>query len=200
MGIYSTIVCFLQKIIFAFRGSSSAIGGYKGQLYFVEEIDVSMQMVVIRCRGMDTVIRVTFAEAIADGKLVGGMSSMQACMLGGYYGRAMRLTMEGRSALRKAKNMNFLLCGEASRYKIIFQNRDGDIGYFDQGSRKEYTESPLALVENSYIISNFDAREACYIGILAGINLEKSLSQIQKSEELAKTAPKHKKSKLRIVK
>ena len=101
--------------------------------------------------------------------------------------------------LVKAKNMSFLLKNTRGRYKIVFQNRNGDIGYFDQKTKKEFVEHPLTVAQSELLISRFDPSQACYIGLLAGISLEKALTIDQKTgqntaQELFKKMP-----KLRVI-
>ncbi|PIQ42386.1 MAG: hypothetical protein COV52_05175 [Gammaproteobacteria bacterium CG11_big_fil_rev_8_21_14_0_20_46_22] len=106
--------------------------------------------------------------------------------------------MEGGEALKRAKKMNFLLSDKSGRYKIVFQNRNGEIGYFDQKSRQEFVEHPLTLVKNDYIISEFDSSQACFIGILAGVSIEKAISSGQSPDNVGDIM--NKAPKLRVVK
>jgi len=91
------------------------------------------------------VLKFKIEAMIADMSVVNRLSSKQACVLGGCYGRLLRASLEGREALSKAKKMGFLLSNKLGRYKIVFQNRNGDIGYFDQKTRQEFVEHPLCL-------------------------------------------------------
>lgn len=171
---------------------------YKQYPYFLEEIDVSKQRVIIRCRGTKTVIKADYSAVIGDENLISGVSPIQASIVGGYYGRALRSAMKANAVLKQTKHMDFLLRHRAGRYKILFQSRNGDVGYLDQKSRQQFAEHPLTIVNNRHIISEFDPSEACYIGILAGSSLEKALlsgKDISAAEKLIQKPP-----LLRVVK
>lgn len=165
--------------------------------YLIEEIDMTLRLVFLRCVGSRMVVKFKIEEFVSDVSLVDKLPAKQACVLGGCYGRILRAAMEGREALNKVKKMNFLLSNKSGRYKIIFQNRNGDIGYLDQKTRQEFIEPPLTLVNNDYVISEFDPTQACYIGILAGISLEKAVSSGMLNTEI--DAALNKPPKLRVV-
>lgn len=161
--------------------------------YLLEEINDKTERVIIRCRGTRTIIKTSLSSVISDNKMIAGLSSIQACMLGGYYGRILRASLEGRQALKKVKNMSFLLTNEKGRHQIVFLNRIGDVGYYDKKACCEFVEHPLAIVNNNHIISGFEPSQACYIGILAGISIEKMLSSDKGgrfNEQLSKKSPK----------
>jgi len=165
--------------------------------YLIEEIDMSSRLVFLRCVGSRMVVKFKIEQFVSDISLVDKLPAKQSCVLGGCYGRILRAAMEGRDALNKVKKMNFLLSNKRGRYKIVFQNRNGDIGYYDQKTRQEFVEHPLTIVNNDYIISEFDPSQACYIGILAGISLEKAVSSGKSGDEIEVIL--NKPPKLRIV-
>lgn len=164
----------------------------------IEEIDTKKQSVAVTYRGVKTIIKMSFYEAICDTELIAQLSPIQACYLGGYYGRALRSSLEGRQTLRPEKNMSFLLNDLQGRYKIIFLNRDGNIGYYDKKTDQEFVEHPVVIANNKLLLSRFDPNQACYIGIEAGMSIEKALSSNQFSEQLQNLIKKP--PKLRIVK
>jgi len=165
--------------------------------YCIEEIDTEAQEIMVRCRGTDTIIKLNYESAISDPMMLNGMSSEQACLLGGYYGRVMR--MEGNHKQR-ANKMKFLLHKNAGCYRIIYQDRTGKIAYLDTINQKEYVEYPLTIVSTRHIISKFDPSQACYLGILAGLSIEKTMKSDQKTgdKQLQKMAAER--PKLRVVK
>jgi hypothetical protein len=132
-------------------------------------------MLIIRCRGTRTIIKTTFEAIICDDKILQGLAPLQACFLGGYIGRALRAKYEKKIALRKINKMSFLLKNTSSRYRLVYQNRSGEVAYYDRRFKQEYVEHPITVSSNELIITNFDSSQACYIGILAGISMEKAV-------------------------
>jgi len=80
-----------------------------------------------------------------------------------------------------------LLSNKTGQYCIAFQDRSGEVGYFDQKTRKEFLQQPLEMVKNTYLISQFDPSQACYIGLLAGISMEKKIKLEAKGESVKTT-------------
>jgi hypothetical protein len=202
MVLFMKLLCSAWKLstgfVAAVKNALLTLHSYKSYAYFIEEIDVSNQKVVIRGRGTKTIIKASYADFIGDENLINGVSPTQASIVGGYYGRALRNAMKGNGILKQAKTMDFLLRHRVGRYKVLFQARNGDIGYLDQKSRQEFIEHPLTIVNNNHIISEFDPSEACYIGILAGSSLERVLTSqkdIHTAEKLIQKPP-----QLRVVK
>ena len=151
--------------------------------YTIEEINFKSQMATVRCRGTRRAIKQSFESIVGDTEILGGLSSIHACWIGALYGRVLRASFEKKSALRKANNMSFLLKNKKGKYSFIFENRTGEIGYLDQKSKKEFIEHPLTIARDNRIISRFDPSQACYIGMLAGISLEKALSMDERTGE-----------------
>ncbi len=165
--------------------------------YKIEEINIQKDLVILRCVGTRTIIKLALEDIIADSGIINGLCPGQACILGGCYGRMMRSSPDRNKKLKKVKEMTFLLSNKSGRYIIRCQYRNGDIGYINKKTRQEFTEHPLTLVNNYYIISEFDSTEACYIGILAGSSLERAMisgKELAATQELLKKSP-----QLRII-
>jgi len=139
-------------------------------------LDVVAQTVSFHVKNKAVVIRCKFSEAINNLEIIDQLSPHEACWLGGHFGRALRASLDGRAPLKKAKQMSFLLRKQEGRNRIVFENRTGEIGYIDTKTHQEYVEHPVAIATNDYVIALFNPNQACYIGILAGIRMEKALN------------------------
>lgn len=142
--------------------------------YRLEEIDAGSNKVIVCCRGLRTIIKTSLEEAICNSALISGLSPMESCILGGYFGRALKNSQHSsREISKKAGGLSFLLSNKKGQYCMAFQNRSGEVGYFDQKTKKEFLAHPLEIARNPSLISKFDSSQACYIGVLAGLNFEK---------------------------
>ncbi len=50
---------------------------------------------------------------------------------------------------------------------------DNTIGYIDSVDKTVYIEAPLTIMQNQFAVNRFGPKQACYIGILAGLALER---------------------------
>lgn len=167
--------------------------------YVLEAIDFPMRTLTIRCCGKRTLINIDFESAICDPELINGLSPLETVLIGGYYGRALRAATEGRDGLKKAKQMSFLLKDSIGQYRIVSEYRSGEIEYIDKGTLQQFKEYPFAIAQNEYIVSQFDPSQACYIGLLAGISMEKALSHNVKRDSNKRNQLLRAKSALRLV-
>ena len=172
----------IEKLKKAIKNILELIQFYQQTPYCIEKIDTKEQTVVIRCRGKHSIIKNTFGAMISDEKIIDGLSPAQACMLGGYYGRAMRSAMQDGPDLKETGNTSFLLKDTTSRYKILYQNHsDEHVGYFDMKKMCEFLEHPLIIVNSQDIVAEFSSSHACYLGFLAGISMEKAIFRDKKT-------------------
>ncbi len=180
----------------------SSMRSYRRVPYQIESIDVTKGTMLLRLSGSCTVIKTTIIDTIGNPKILSALTPLQACCIGGYYGRFLRKTLVGKEAIKTMKKMAFLLNGDKGQYKIIYQNRDGSLGYIHKKIRKEFVEQPLILVNSKKIISKFDPSQACYIGILAGISMDKIEKSSEKKEQGSCVLPSAQsiRPKLRLVK
>lgn len=199
---------FLMKTLFsawrlsvnsvaAVRRIFKTLDSYKNYLYFIEEINIQKNLVTLRCTGTRAVIKLSIEEVVADSVIIEGLCPRQACILGGCYGRLMRFSADREKKLKNVTSMTFQLSNKRGRYVVQCQHRTGEIGYFNKKTKQAFIEHPLTIVNNAYIISEFDPTEACYLGILAGSSLERAIitgKEIAQAAKLIKKPP-----KLRIV-
>ena len=141
--------------------------------YRISSVDAEEQTVILHIIHKSVFIKQTFSEIISDSEMIEGLSCKEACWIGVYYGKALRSALDRKSHLKHIKKPNYLLKHRYGRYKIISENRDGTIECIHIKSRKEISTSPIYIAKDTAFINHFDANQACYIGILAGMAMEK---------------------------
>ena len=141
--------------------------------YRISSIDSENQTAILHVIHKNIFIKKTFSEIISNLELIESLSCQQACWIGIFYGKALRKALKGTSPLKSIKKPNYLLRHNYGAYKIICENRDGTIGCLHINTRKEINTYPLIIANDNIFINQFDANQACYIGILTGIALEK---------------------------
>lgn len=199
MSFLGSINIIFEKIKNPLKSLRELAAHYRRSLYQIEEIDIQTRRVIIHCRGTRTVIKTTIEAVVSDYRLIAGLSPVQACLIGGYVGRAIQAKHHDGNAIKETRKMSFLLENHDGQYRIVFQDRSGQVGYVDKKSKQEFVELPLTIVKNEYAISRFDPSQACYIGILAGISLEKAILRNQKTGDDSIEQILHKPPRLRVV-
>jgi len=134
----------------------------------IEEIDLTKRTIVIHCKGINAQIKFTLDEIISDPVILTNLSPTQASLIGYYYGKYY-------TELIKDNNryiMNFSIDESPNKFNIIMLNRNGNLIYSNH-ENNTHTISPINAMRCINIITQFDSTQACYIGILAGINAHK---------------------------
>lgn len=196
------LLIFMNKLIEKiFRKCSNIIANTKStyrqirtnnrELYRVEEIDTIKKTAVIHCHGVRILLKLSINEIIKDATIIFNLSAIQAAYIGYYYGKLFETN--ATENLYWQDKSNFMLRQAKGEYKILSQERNGDITYINIASNIIFIENPMYIFQNKNIINKFDSSQACYIGVLVGINLTKE-------EEKKLLGNKHKWPKLSIVK
>jgi hypothetical protein len=143
------------------------------------ELHLARQEAVLQIKGKGITITLPFSQLASDVEILSSLSPLHASCFGVYYGRALRASIEGREHLKKSKHISYLLRNAKGDYKVLYQNKDGTVGYIDEKTKKIYINTPTAIVKNNHLICQFDPSQACYLGILAGMSLEKMMHKRQ---------------------
>ena len=144
--------------------------------YRISSIDAEKQTVILHIIHKSIFITLTFAEIISDSEIIEGLSCQHACWVGVHYGKALRLALDGKSHLKNIKKPSYLLKHKYGQYKITGENRDGMITCLHVKTKKELTIHPVSIAKDELFMNHFDANQACYIGMLAGMAIGKKQS------------------------
>ena len=168
-------VKMLSKLIKLIINFSKSYSINKKFIYKIEEINTQLDRVVLSCRGKGATIVTTIHDISQDEYIINGLPPHHACWIGYYYGKNWLITRE----LVNCEKSSFSLYPKHfdSNYKIICQNRTGDIVYQNIKSGIVYNLEPMALAK-SKIIAKFNSSQAFYVGFLAAIKRIKSVPPI----------------------
>src|SRR3989338_2194085 len=129
---------------------------------------------VFRLKMKSTVFKVALFEAVQNTQLIYALTAVEACWLGGYYGRYVRAVMDGR--MIGAHDTSFLLSTKThfqAQYHVISVDRHHVLTYFDYVNKTTHKTHVCEIAYHQDNISRFDNMQACYIGFLAGTIFEK---------------------------
>lgn len=142
--------------------------------YRLSSVDSENQTLILHVIRKNIFIKQSFAEIIANPALISGFNPEEACWIGIYYGKALHSAAHGKTHLKNIKKACYLLHYHHGAYKIMSEHRDGKITCLHTKTRTTVCVDPLSIAKDSIFIRQFDATQACYIGMLAGIKLDKS--------------------------
>jgi hypothetical protein len=174
----------------------------KNIIYRIVEIDAQHNIFSLQIKGRNLLIKKDFFDTISTENLVQNMSALDASSVGFYCGRLFYASKSSSENPEKNSfNFPFALTHQHGRYELIGQDlRTQEITYIDKVNSVQFKELPTAVIQSDYIINKFDPTQACYIGVLAGRLIEKTIARDKTPS--SKTIEKllQKKPQLRVIK
>lgn len=166
---------FLKNFFQAIKNAYNEIKALDISAIRLEEIDISKKIVVVRSRGARAVLKLSIAEAIADPSIIANLLPSQACWLGYYAGLVYDPSeiQRQKQLLKKNADSGFALKCNKGCYRIVSQDRKGEITFVETTTQVVKTSFPIDIAQDDMVISSFDTSQACYVGILAGIHAAK---------------------------
>lgn len=156
----------------------------------IEEINTTKKYVVIYSKWISALIKLGFDEIIHEYSVICNLSPAHASWLGYYYGVNKHLYHDNGQENDSGINFRFIK-GDA-RYQLVSQNRHGNITFLDKTVGRAKTMPIVDIISASNWIDNFTSVEACYLGVLFGIQV--SEGHLKREKPFVSGAP------LRIVK
>ncbi|MDP3560057.1 MAG: hypothetical protein Q8R79_06910 [Legionellaceae bacterium] len=143
----------------------------KKHLSRIEHIDMERKTIVVHTRGVNAPLHLKFDAIIKEEALLNSFSSIHASYIGYCYGVHSRVLAKDTDA------KGYFYCftdNPSNKYTIRGLDRHRNVMYIDQTNKNQIIRSPVQIMALTDIIINFPPLQACYIGILAGINHSKS--------------------------
>lgn len=138
----------------------------------IEHINMEKQTIVVHTRGVHAPLHLKFDAIIKEEALLNSFSSRHASYIGYYYGIHTGTTIENPN-----NATGYFYCfseSPSNKYTIRGLDRRKNLIYIDQINKNQITRAPEQIMGLTDVISDFPPLQACYIGILAGINHSKS--------------------------
>ncbi|QRN02970.1 hypothetical protein GH742_03310 [Legionella sp. MW5194] len=117
------------------------------------------------------VIDLTINDIVFDLDILHGLHPVQSCYIGIEYSKTVK---SNSTEIRQLKQENTFGAYSVSRYgsyNLLFQTRDGLIGIEHWPTQKQSIMHPQEVALSRELIKEFDAAQAFYIGLLAGLKM-----------------------------
>ncbi len=136
----------------------------------IKSFNLDNRNVSIACYGIRIItIRSSISEIITDPNIIANLPSYQASLLGYYYGKLYSPTSISTNP-NKYKKAGFILRPGLKQNRIISINNKYVLIYSDDKGGTFKTH-PMRIIQSKNIINQFEPSQACYIGILAGLQI-----------------------------
>ena len=130
---------------------------------------------VLQCVNSKSIFQADISEIISDTDILYNLHPIQSCFIGLEYANYLKTkTLTKVPSITEkplSKKNSKPLEGDLT---LKHQDRRGDICYIDHKTNEEFVSSPKDIVSSNHLIERFHADEAFYIGLCAGIKINRS--------------------------
>lgn len=167
MGLLNTLMRFVQNNANKHDKRSNHI------FYKIVDLNIPKNEYILQCINTKAVIALRIEEIVFDIDILHGLHPIQACYVGIEYANYLEKN-DTPMALKNNQKEKLDKCSVSryGRYELSYQNRKGEILFVDRHNGKEFLMDPRDAALSEEIIQDFDAAQAFYIGLLAGLKLK----------------------------
>ena len=128
---------------------------------------------LLQCRNTKATFYSTLSEIVFDTDILYGLHPIQACFIGIEYSKYIKNKNSSlTSRNREKENLKKYSIHRYGNYILLFQNREGKVGFINGITNEEFMMDPRDIALTEELIQEFDAAQAFYIGLLAGLKSE----------------------------
>lgn len=163
--------------------------------YKIVDFNPTEETYTLQCFNSRPTFTASITEIIYDIDILHGLHPIQACYIGIEYAKHLKTSNSTTTPQHEQKQkFNKYSACRYGKYVLCYQNRKGEVCFIDQNTNAEFIMDPRDIALSEELIQEFDATQAYYIGLLAGLKMNNPTPKFHE----AITRSKH--PHLRIVK
>ena len=150
--------------------------GKKSNYIFYKIVDsIKNEKYTLQCINTNSIFQAKITDIIFDLDILHGLHPIQACYIGIEYVNYLK-KLNNPLEFKKIENNNSNKYSmfRYGNYHLYYQNRNGDLAFNNITSSEEFIMDPRDIALSEELIDEFDAAQAFYIGLAAGIRINNS--------------------------
>lgn len=163
----------------------------KRNYIFYKIVDATKEGFVLQCINTKAIFRLNINEIVFDRDILHGLHPIQACYVGIEYSKYFKKMNAPTPSKNNKVEEDFVF--RYGKYHLHYQNRNGELCFVCEKTDQKFIMDPRDIALSEELIAEFDAAQAFYIGLWAGLKLNNPMNKI-------KTPPESKKPHLWVVK
>ncbi len=130
------------------------------------------QTYLLQCINTKATFQSNINEIVFDTDILYGLHPIQACYVGIEYSKHIKNTFLSAEKQQKQKEkIGKLSVCRYGKYNLCSQNRDGKLCFVSKTNGECFTMDPRDIALSEELINEFDASQAFFIGLNAGLKL-----------------------------
>lgn len=150
-------------------------------LYKIVDTTLNDKHFVLQYINTKVIFHIKISELVFDLDILYGLHPIQACYIGIEYSKHIKNSnptpLEKKSLTEKLNKYSVYRYG---KYRLVSQNRKGKVHFTNELSNEDFFMEPRDIALSEELIEEFDAAQAFYIGLLAGLKINNPTSAINK--------------------
>lgn len=127
----------------------------------------------LQCINTNTIFYAKITDIIFDTNLLHGLHPIQACFIGIEYAKHIKKHESSLNTTNiSSKKMNPHSLNRYGCYSLSYQNRNGELYFINKETNEQFIMKPIDIAFSKELIAEFDATQAFYIGLLAGLKID----------------------------
>lgn len=149
--------------------------------YKIVDFVVDKKEYVLQCINTRAVFYVKIVGLVSDLALLYGLHPLQSCFIGIEYAKYIKEANQ-LGLNNQKQNFSHNHTNRYGKYTLYYQDRNGLVCFTDLNTGAEFIMDPRDIALSEELISEFDAIQAFYIGLLSGLKLNNPTKQGSKEK------------------
>lgn len=133
-------------------------------------IEKDVEYYKLQCSYTKAVLRITIQEVIFDLDILYALHPTQGCFVGIEYAKTIKASIKNSKYQEKqGKELSTYPICRYGRYRLLYRDRRGFVGFECKDSGHQFLMDPRDIALSRELIEEFDAAEAFFIGVWAGL-------------------------------
>ena len=143
----------------------------------------------LQCSYTKAIFQVTIEDIIFDLDILYALHPIQGCFIGIEYAKTIKTNITNfKYKERRMSKLNTYLKCRYGRYDLLYKDREGLVGFECVDNGQAYLMDPRDIALSRELIEEFDAAQAFYIGVWAGLKFINPIVEIQEHHQTRKIA------------
>lgn len=164
MGYFTELVSKLKRL------TKTVTQDKKVKYIFYKIIDSHAEgKFAIHCINTSAIFYSSIENIASDPDILHGLHPAQACFIGIEYASYLKKPDSSMAAQNQKSKLNkFSMCRYGENH-YLYHDRNGDIFFTNRNTNENFIMCPRDIASSEDLIVEFDAAQAFYIGLLAGL-------------------------------
>lgn len=133
-------------------------------------IEKDVEYYKLQCSYTKAILHVTIQDIVFDLDILYALHPIQGCFIGIEYAKVIKATIKNSTSQEKQRNKlnTYPMCRYGS-YNLLYKDRRGFLGFECKDNDQQFLMDPRDIALSRELIEEFDAAQAFYIGVWAGL-------------------------------